>query len=102
MALMHLGNFGKRHEMHITDKGMLVVLMEVYATDSLHRSVAIDRLGRIYSIMNAPTDPDGGLLVDYWSVHAPPVPGKVAIQWGDGSIKYEAQDKQRRFRHEEE
>ena len=52
--------------------------------------------------MNAPTDPtDGCLLVDYWSVHAAPVPGKVAIQGLDGTVRYEAQDKQRKFKHEE-
>ena len=102
MALIALGNHGKRHESHITDSGMLVVLLEPYSAERLFRSVAIDRLGRTYSIMNAPTDPaDGCLLVDYWSVHAAPVPGKVAIQGADGTVRYEAQSSQRRFKHEE-
>lgn len=98
LALIRLGNHGKRHESHITDSGMLVVLLEPYGAEGLFRSVAIDRLGRTYSIMNAPTDPADG---DYWSVHAAPVPGKVAIQGADGTVRYEAQDKQRKFRYEE-
>ena len=102
MALIHLGNHGARHDSHITDSGMLVVLLEPYSAERLFRSVAIDRLGRTYSIMNAPTDPaDGCLLVDYWGVHAAPVPGKVAIQGKDGTVRYEAQDKQRKFKPEE-
>ena len=100
MALIHLGNHGARHDSHITDSGMLVVLLEPYSAERMFRSVAIDRLGRTYSIMNAPTE-DGCLLVDYWSVHADPVPGKVAIQGKDGTVRYESQDKQRKFKHEE-